>query len=311
MKRAPRVHDHAVTRVGLVLGAGGLTGEAFHRGVLRGLHDAASWDARSAFAIVGTSAGALVAASLRAPNRRGLTSDIPLLPADAHEPPPWRPALRPFVRAVVRPHRVRPGVLATALLPPGRRSTDFITAGLRRRFGATWPEEATYIVAVRQRDGARVCFGCPGEPETDMASAVSASIAIPGYFTPVTIDGETYVDGGVHSPTNADLLAGAPVDLVVVSSPMSIHPRAARAWPDLGARLMWHSHLRAEVRKLRRAGVPVLAIEPEGPMLRTLGLQPLKGARIDEIEEAALELTRERLSGATGRLATALLRQAA
>lgn len=294
-----------------MLGAGGVTGEAFHRGVLRGLQDAAGWDARRAFAIVGTSAGALVAASLRAPVGRSAGGAIPLLPPDTPDPPAWRPTLRPFVAAALRPHRARPGVLATAWLPPGRRSTDFITAGLRRRFGATWPDEATYIIAVRQRDGARVCFGCEGEPVTDMAAAVSASIAIPGFFTPVSIDGVTYVDGGVHSPTNADVLAGAPLDLVVVSSPMSVHPRSARAYPDVGARLMWHSHLRAEVRKIRRAGVPVLVIEPGGSMLRTMGLQPLRGARVDEIEDAALELTRTRLAGATGRLATALLRQAA
>ena len=43
-----------------------------------------------------------------------------------------------------------------------------------------------------------------------MATAVEASSAIPGFFQPVLIDGVRYVDGGAHSPTNADLLAGRP-----------------------------------------------------------------------------------------------------
>jgi NTE family protein len=55
----------AVKRIGLVLGAGGLTGQAFHAGVLEGLLDATGWDARDASLIVGTSAGAGVGAYLR------------------------------------------------------------------------------------------------------------------------------------------------------------------------------------------------------------------------------------------------------
>jgi predicted acylesterase/phospholipase RssA len=35
---------------------------------------------------------------------------------------------------------------------------------------------------------------------------VAASCVIPAYFTPIRIDGVDYLDGGVHSPTNADLL---------------------------------------------------------------------------------------------------------
>ena len=64
-------------------------------------------------------------------------------------------------------------------------------------------------------------FGRDPSPEPDVGTAVEASSAIPGYFAPVVIDGERYVDGGTHSPTNADLVAGIGLDLVVVVSPMS------------------------------------------------------------------------------------------
>jgi len=59
-------------RVGIVLGAGGVTGDAFHRGVLRAVRDA-GYDARDAEVIVGTSAGSMVGAFLRKPGQRAAT----------------------------------------------------------------------------------------------------------------------------------------------------------------------------------------------------------------------------------------------
>ena len=56
----------AMTTVGLVLGAGGLQAAAQHAGVLAALAEATGWDPRSADVVVGTSAGATTAASLRA-----------------------------------------------------------------------------------------------------------------------------------------------------------------------------------------------------------------------------------------------------
>ena len=52
--------------VGLVLGAGGVVGGAYHAGALAALSETAGWDARDADVIVGTSAGSIAAAALRA-----------------------------------------------------------------------------------------------------------------------------------------------------------------------------------------------------------------------------------------------------
>ena len=67
-----------------------------------------------------------------------------------------------------------------------------------------------------------------------VGEAVEASCAIPGYFSPVTIDGARYVDGGVHSTTNADLVADCdpPPDLVIVAAPMSAVSRRGAAGAD-------------------------------------------------------------------------------
>ena len=55
-----------MARIGLVLGAGGIVGHAFHAGVLSALAEATRWDPRGSEIIVGTSAGSRVGALLRA-----------------------------------------------------------------------------------------------------------------------------------------------------------------------------------------------------------------------------------------------------
>ncbi|HEU0129451.1 MAG TPA: patatin-like phospholipase family protein [Mycobacteriales bacterium] len=278
-----------MTRIGLVLGAGGVTGEAFHRGVLAALGDA-GFDARSAEVVVGTSAGSLVGAALRCSGWAGATAGA-APPDGALAALPARVDPRALLAAARRPWAVRAGVLATALVPAGTRPTETFVSGLRRRCGTTWPERDLYVCAVRRRDGRRVVFGAPGAPVADVASAVGASCAIPGYFRPVTIGGEAYVDGGVHSPTNADVLAGRGLDLVVVSSPMSVERHSLRAKLDLSARLFWHRYLTAERRALERSGTLVLAVEPGGETLRALGVNTLKAARVDDIEDLARAAT--------------------
>ncbi|MGH9095065.1 MAG: patatin-like phospholipase family protein, partial [Acidimicrobiales bacterium] len=71
-------------RIGLVLGAGGSVGLAYHGGVLDALAAATGWDPRTAEVIVGTSAGSLTAAMLRgglsAGDLAGISEDRPLSP---------------------------------------------------------------------------------------------------------------------------------------------------------------------------------------------------------------------------------------
>src|SRR6185436_7750278 len=106
------------------------------------------------------------------------------------------------------------------LLPEGSIPTDAIGARVRGLYGGTrWPERPLWICAVRLRDGHRVVFGRDPVDVPDIGVAVEASSAIPGFFRPVRIGEERYIDGGVHSPTNAELLAGLSLDGVVVVSP--------------------------------------------------------------------------------------------
>ena len=273
---------------GLVLGAGGTAGEAFHRGVLRALHDLGV-DARQADVVVGTSAGSIVAASLRR------YAGPP--PAGDPGPPPRRRRLLPrrttTLELVRRPRQALNALLLAPEMASGRVSAEFLREGLAGH--ASWPEAGLYVVAVRRSDGKRVVFGAPGEPRPDVGAAVAASCAIPGYFGAVDVDGVDHVDGGVHSPTNADVVADLPLDLVVISSPMSVSVRESAARLDLPLRLLFHGYLLEEVWTLRRGGKRVVTIEPDREVLSAMGLNMMAGRGIHDIEERTYELARRRL----------------
>lgn len=275
---------------GLVLGAGGTLGEAYHRGVVRALQERAL-DPRAAQVVVGTSAGSIVATSIR---RRSTEHPVPELVER-----PTRMRLLPERTAVLalarRPKQALNALMLAPELARGRVPMTLIAEGLRRRHGNTWPDAALWIVAVRRDNGRRVVFGRAGEPTTDVASAVAASCAIPGYFSPVEIDGTAYVDGGVHSPTNADVLAAVDLDTVVISSPMSMEPRSARLRLDLPLRLTFHRYLRSEVWSLRRAGDKVITIEPDAAVLELMGINMMDGRNADEVEQRAYALALRRL----------------
>jgi NTE family protein len=74
-----------------------------------------------------------------------------------------------------------------------------------------------------------------------------------------------HVDGGAWSLCNADLAADADVDLVVISAPMSTTARLTRSPRGL-ARLQ----LERELRTLRRAGTPVLVVQPDAVTRRLM-----------------------------------------
>jgi NTE family protein len=302
----------------LVLGAGGLTGQAFHLGVLTALADLTGFDGRRADVVVGTSAGSLVAAALaggmsaadqRASLSGGAMSEegralLTASRARAEAAPPAEPlpvpaGRRPLAPGAVlsaarRPWGVRPGAVVSSLLPPGRTSTESISYGVRKLHGDRWPGPQLRVCALRARDARRVVFGAPGAPETDVGSAVAASCAIPGYFSPVTIGGEHYVDGGGHSPTNADVVRGDRPDLVVISSPMSAARGAGRT-ADAAVRLAVRRYLAREVRLLRRSGATVVVFQPTGEDLRAMGLNPMRLLRADRVVRTVADSVRTRL----------------
>jgi NTE family protein len=295
-------------RTGLVLGAGGIVGQAYEAGVLAALEVETGWDPRSAELVVGSSAGSVTGAALRlgvaASDLAAWATGSPLSPsgtsffaaidgADQDLPVPspshllrgWRlpsPAL--LARTARRPWAVRPAAAASALLPAGRydlRERTSVLDGLTHG----WPA-GLWVCAARRDDGGRVVFGRPGAPYARLSEAVAASCAIPAYFAPVRIAGREHIDGGVHSSTNADVLARADLDTVIVVAPMSAaHGRAGRA--DAAVRWSAHRRLEQEIRRLRSAGTEVVRFEPNLATLAAMGMNPMADDRSAAVVEAA------------------------
>jgi NTE family protein len=310
--------DRPGPAVGLVLAAGGVVGQAYQAGVLAALQREIGWDPRASAVIVGTSAGAVTGAALRVgvpapdlaaslygvpPSRQGDELLRRILPPDSGPLPtpsvlsvlrPWNlpsPAL--IARVARRPLAFRPEVAVSTLIPKGQVDISERARGLDDLVGERWPE-GLRICALRRNDGARVVFGRQGSPPARLAEAVLASCAIPGYFRPVTIDGTDYVDGGIHSVTNADVLRDEPLDLVLIVSSMSSAQGSAGA-PDGLLRRTLHRRTEHEMAKLEAAGTPVVCLEPEREARRVMGLRAMAEDRSPRIIEAAYEETRRRI----------------
>jgi NTE family protein len=64
-----------------------------------------------------------------------------------------------------------------------------------------------------------------------VAPAVEASIAIPGVCVPVTIDGETYIDGGIADPLPVDVLEEMGIEKIIAVNVIP-PPERIRYWLD-------------------------------------------------------------------------------
>src|SRR3954451_18529162 len=307
----PRTRSHGsggrMTRIGLVLGGGGVVGQAYHAGVLAVLQHDVGFDARTADLIVGTSAGSITGALLRlgvSPEdlaawtvKAPLSGDGDVLQqlagTEVPEFAPFRPLellTRParlpgwdmVRRAMTQPWRFRPLAAGLALLAPGRNDIVAQLAALEELESTRWPERALWICAVRRRDGRRVVFGRPGTPPAPLHLAVAASCAVPGYFAPVEIGRHSYVDGGVHSPTNAALLRGCGLDLAIIVSPMSGPPGVV---PDLYAATRRYSArlLQREGRALEQAGVRSVVFPPSQTQQRLKPSDTRSESRLPEV----------------------------
>lgn len=297
--------DTTPPKVGLVLGAGGLVGQAYHSGVLAALEVDLGWDPRTADVIVGTSAGALSAALLRmgtstldlaswSLGRNWDTSFVVLEELDRlRKRLPrlslrnllgrWRlPARHSVGPCFRRPSSVQLLPMVASVLPPGRTSLVELMEESQIGWSRSWPEHL-WICATRCDNGQRMAFGHDPSPSVPLVLAVAASSAVPSHFSPVTIEGVKYIDGGMYSPTNADLFADEDLDLVIIVSPMSGGAGPA----DAAIRAMARRRLREEMRLLQRVGTTIVCFEPHHDTARLMGFNPMDQHRVASVLKAA------------------------
>ena len=278
--------------VGIVLGAGGPLGWAYHLGVLEGVRDAISREPANADRVVGTSAGAAIAATLLAGTPLEEVVELISSPPTDAERDDMRSvtakvrqeglrALRPVAPELVR--CVRHVGVATALvglLPAGVFPTLML-----RKFAATheWPSRL-WVPSVCLDDGRTVVFGRDQVPAT-LGDALEATSAVPGVFQPKLIDGVRYVDGAVASSTHADTLVPEGHDIVLVSAPTA---RPGRGPVRARARRM----LERETGDLRAAGSRPLVLVPDDDVMRAAeGFPRQRPDAATDIVEAARRQT--------------------
>jgi len=311
-------------RVALVLGAGGVTGGSFHAGVLAALQDA-GWDSRRADLIVGTSAGSVVGGLLRAglppTDLVNRLTGSPLsvegrqvLGSAGPSPDPPRPGrfrlpqVTPLAvaGAALRSGSFNPFAVAAATMPEGAARHDYMIDLLDGALDAQWPDRPLWIVAVRQGDGQRVVFGADAGARATVGRAAAASAAVPGLFRPVEIDDHRYIDGGVWSVHNLDLVAGAEpaFDLVIVSAPMARRGRRLPTRPDLATASVIRAQLDREVARLRRRRTTVVVLAPSDEDRFVMGPAPMDPKRRAPVALQIRESMTKRLAG--NRLADAL-----
>lgn len=178
---------------GLVFGGGGVAGIAWEIGVVAGLSDAPGGVpparlAGTADVLIGTSAGAVVAAQL------ATGCDVDEL---------YDAQLAGSVR------EIEP---VAGQIVDGAERRGIIAARLPRH---EWPaHNSLRITAVDVGTGGLTVFD--RDTGVQLVDAVAASCAVPGVWPPVMINGRHYVDGGMRSSTNADLATGC-VRLLVVA----------------------------------------------------------------------------------------------
>ncbi len=208
----------AKKRIGLALGSGGARGIA-HLGVIRALREAGI----EADLVAGTSMGALVGMGLAAGRLTEMREVV--LHLD------WKKALHYFVEARIP----RSGLI------DGARVLEFIRQHSQDRQLESLDIPCA-VVATDLASGAEVVLD-----KGPTAEAIRASLAVPGLFTPVHLNGRLLVDGGLVNPVpvNVARKLGADVVLAVdvahfeplTPSQMAGHKPAKRPASEAGRRL--------------------------------------------------------------------------
>ncbi|MFD8076391.1 patatin-like phospholipase family protein [Streptomyces sp. NPDC059718] len=269
----------------LVLGGGGVAGIAWITGLLAGLADAGQ-DVTGADVLVGTSAGATVAAQL------GSGLSLEELYARQTEPELQSAEIMADVDLANFGAGIAEVLQGAASVPDMRRAVGRYALGAetvpeaeRRRViesrlpSHDWPASRTVrIVAVDAETGQPRVFD--GSCGVGLVDAVAASCAVPGVWPPVTIEGRRFVDGGVRSATNADYAGGA--SRVLAIAPMGVTELFPSELP-----------LERALADLRAAGAEVAVAEPDEASLAAIGTNPLDPATRRPAAEAGRAQGRE------------------
>ena len=303
-------------------------GASWLMGALEALESETGWCAADADVIVGTSAGSVIGTLLSTgipPAYMGAYASgnnldelerppglEDLMPEDLEDrsagadyrialaPPPIGPGSWRLALSTLRnPLRHSPTAMLTGWLPRGFVSTEPIKKIVDRFVPGEWPEHSNlWIVGCDYASGRRTVFGRADAPPAHIRDAVAASCAIPAFYHPVKIGRRRYIDGGICSVSNADLLCGRGLDVAIVLNPMTSLAQATGGSPaDRFNALMRAAsgrRLGHELRKLRAEGTEVICLQPTKDDIAVMGNNLMSSRRrIEVLEQAQLSMARE------------------
>ena len=313
-------------KTGLVLGGGGLVGMGYHAGVLKALQEAGT-ESGASDVIVGTSAGAIVAAYLAA----GKTVDDLYHEAQGNGPPEMSgpEAFEADIKALFTPlwsnrvERMRriggaifaytaatgywarvsgskvPGRRLRARFPAGLYSSSATEDRLRRELPAQWPRHDLYCAAVELYSGRRVALSSANTPPRSFVTAVLASSAIPGVFPPVRMHGRYYVDGGIAGAVSLDVAVKQGCERITLVAPLGWRPEAgvrtlsSELWKPMLARSLNARTINREIAAARAQGAEILVLRPWLDELPVLGYNAMAyHDRVAVVEAARLNTSR-------------------
>ncbi len=237
-------------RIGLALAGGGPLGSFYQLGALHALAECIDGlELGRLHGYVGVSSGAIISACLA----NGLSTndlirsffmdgenDYPLVPAEL-----MRPAFAEYARRLASIPRLLGDIALECAHDPLRQSLigafkpllDVLPTGLfdnsaferfMRRVLTSEGRTNDFrklpcllrIIATDLNEGTEARFGEPGLDHVPISQAIRASTALPGLYTPVVIDGRTYVDGALLRTMHASLVLESGADLVISVNPL-------------------------------------------------------------------------------------------
>ena len=237
-------------RTGLALAGGVLEGGFYEIGVLCALEDAIEGlDFTRLDVYVGVSSGAVITSLLanglspRTLSRAILSRADPEINLDPNLL--FAPAVREYARRVLKV----PGLVARWVRRRIERPLDMSVIGSLLELGALTPvglfdsapmerylarvfasggrtndfrrmKAKLRVVAVKLDSAELVTFGGEGHDHVPISKAVQASLALPGFYCPVKIDGDDYIDGVARRTLNASVALDEGTDLLFCVNPI-------------------------------------------------------------------------------------------
>jgi len=302
-KRPPRRK-----KVALVCAGGGVTGAVYEIGCLRALDELLGRSILDLDLYVGISGGAVVAALTASGISPGemydeVTSRSGGTALGVAATPLYRVGALEFLKRSVRAPKVLTEAITAALtaegrnfsdvawsvfemLPPGLLDSSGVQKFLHQLFRSRLRGDSfrklprrLLVVAVDIDTGEAVAFGNDGRTDVPVSKAVQASLALPGLYRPVRIDGRDYVDGGVRKTAHINLAIQNGADLVICINPIvPFHNKGGEAGPlrghlsrrgvtwvlDQTLRIMLHGRMELGLQRYARENpeVDILVIEP-------------------------------------------------